>query len=339
MTAFAPIDARLPSTTARWRGAEFGRDLAAWILEALGQEVEVEAVKVRPWSGVWRATSTDGAVHYAKQNTALQSFEAALLVAMGEVVPARVMPVTAYAPDRGLLLAPDQGQVLGEAGDLDAWTRILGEYAALQRELAPHAPRLLAAGLTPLPPDGAEPWLRQRLDEGLAGHLGGEEARALAAALPRRLDDVRRWADAVAALGLPLTVNHNDLHGHNVFPFAGALRFFDFGDALITEPLGALLIPLRTLQDHLGCATDDPRLLGAAEAALEVWSDLAPMPALRAALPAALRLACLAKSESWLRCRATMDDAERAEWGAIPAIWLGEMLGEIPTAGLDTPAR
>ena len=42
----------------------------------------------------------------------------------------------------------------------------------------------------------------------------------------------------MAALGLPPTLNHNDLHENNVFDVDGALRFFDFGDALVTEPLG-----------------------------------------------------------------------------------------------------
>lgn len=331
MTTYAAIDARLPSTSARWRSEAFVADLTAWVGDAIGGEVVLEPVKVRPWSGVWRARAADGTDHYAKQNTDLQSFEAALLVAMGEVAPARVLPVTATAPDRGVLLTPDQGPVLGDAGDLAMWTRIMGEYAALQRELAPHADRLAELKLTSLPPGDAEAWLRRRLEEGLPAEATDAEGHAVAAALPAHLADVRRWAEEVGALGLPLSVNHNDLHGHNVFPVAGALRFFDFGDALLTEPLGALLIPLRGLQDQLDCAADDPRLGRAADAALEVWSDVAPLTALRAALPAALRLACLAKSESWLRCRATMDDAERLEWGEIPAIWLGEMLRPVPT--------
>ena len=331
MVPYADIAARLPSTSARWRSEDFLAALAAWILDAIGEEVTLEPVTVRPWSGVWRARAGDGSLHYAKQNTDLQSFEAELLLTMGDVAPARVLPVTATAPERGVLLTPDQGPVLGDGGDPATWTRIMGEYAALQRELSPHADRLYAAGLTPLPPTAAEGWLRRRLDEGLAEEPTHDEGRAVAAALPARLDDVRRWADQVGSLGLPLSVNHNDLHGNNVFRVAGALRFFDFGDALLTEPLGALLIPLRGLQDRLGCAPDDPRLLRACEPALEVWSDLATMPALRSGLPAALRLACLAKAEAWLRCRATMDEAERAEWGGIPALWLGEMLRAVPT--------
>ena len=89
----------------------------------------------------------------------------------------------------------------------------------------------------------------------------------------------------VAALGLPLTLNHNDLHENNVFDVDGRLRFFDFGDSLLTEPLGVLLIPLNILGDKLEADGDDPRLWRVADAALEVWSDL--VPARRAARRAA----------------------------------------------------
>ena len=66
------------------------------------------------------------------------------------------------------------------------------------------------------------------------------------------LTDAERIADGehqVADLDLPLTLNHNDLHDNNVV-VGGTdepLRFFDLGDAVATEPLGALRIALDTL--------------------------------------------------------------------------------------------
>lgn len=95
-----------------------------------------------------------------------------------------------------------------------------------------------------------------------------------------------------------------------MFEVDGRMRFFDFGDAMLTEPLGALRVPLGGLAQHLECPMDDPRLLRAVEPALEVWSDLVPLAELRAALPSALRLGRLARCESWLRCYASMTDEE-----------------------------
>jgi hypothetical protein len=71
-----------------------------------------------------------------------------------------------------------------------------------------------------------------------------EDLEAVRALLPT----VDGWADQVAALGLPLTLCHNDLHGNNVFDRGGELRFFDFADALVMEPLAALLIPINALR-------------------------------------------------------------------------------------------
>jgi len=97
------------------------------------------------------------------------------------------------------------------------------------------------------------------------------------AAVRAHLPVVGRWAEQVSALGLPTTLCHNDLHGNNVFDRHGELRFFDFGDALLMEPLAVLMIPLRMLAEWGGSAAagpDDRRLWRVAEAALEVWSSL-----------------------------------------------------------------
>jgi Ser/Thr protein kinase RdoA (MazF antagonist) len=148
-----------------------------------------------------------------------------------------------------------------------------------------------------------------------------DDRAAVRAALPQ----VARWAEEVAALGLPLTLCHNDLHGHNVFDVNGELRFFDFADALVMEPMAALLVPLNALAHRLRTGADDPRLWRVADAALEVWSEYVSMAELRAALPAALQLGRLARTESWIRCTAPMNDAELAEWGEAAAYWLASL--------------
>jgi hypothetical protein len=99
---------------------------------------------------------------------------------------------------------------------------------------------------------------------------------------------------------------------------------------MLTEPLGALLIPLNVLSAQLDTGPDDPRLWRVVEPALEVWTDLAPLPALRAALPAALQLARLARVECWARCCVSMDDAELAEWGESVPGWLETLLLDPP---------
>ena len=242
------------------------------------------------------------------------------------------MPVTA-ARD-GFLLTPDQGPVFSETagGDLENWVRLAREAALLQRELVPHHEDLLATGMTELTPQEAPHYVAARVDQYAA--LGADDPRRLepdvADRLRAHLPVVRRWAEQVASLGLPLTLNHNDLHENNVFDVEGRLRFFDFGDSLLTEPLGVLLIPLNILGEKLGADGDDPRLWRVADAALEVWTDHVPAAELRAALPAALQLGRLGRVESWVRCQPSQSDEQLAEWGPVAATWLGTLLADPP---------
>ena len=294
----------------------------------------LEPAKLRVWAGVWRAETSAG-VHYAKQNCQLQAFEATVVPVLSELAPHRVVPVTATDPERGLLLTPDQGPVFADTvggDDLDAWGAVLAAGAHLQREVAPAVDRLSAAGLTTIAPADAPAYVDRRVAE-LASRPAGDpmvlpadRAAALGALRPA----IAEWADRVAALGLPVTLNHGDLHAHNVFHVGEELRFFDFADALLTEPLGALLIPLNVLSGQLDAGPDDPRLWRVVEPALEVWSDLAPLPALRAALPAALQLARLSRVESWARCCVSMDRRRAGRVGRVGSGVAGDLLLDPP---------
>ncbi len=321
---YADLSLRLPSTSARWAGDGFRDELTAWVSGAVGPPRSMESIRQRPWSTVWRVDAADG-VFFAKQNTPLQGFEAGLLSVLAELAPDHVVPVTAADPERDLLLTPDQGDVVGEAGEpLETVSRVMRAASELQRELVPHLERLTAAGLTALTPGDVLPYVQQRLDEfsGLpAGDPRGFEpgaAEKLEACLPALAAAV----DDVTTLGLPITLNHNDLHTFNVFETDGRMRFFDFGDALLTDPLSTLRVPLGGLAHHYECPMDDPRLLRAVEPALEVWSDLVPLDELRAALPSAHRLGRLARCESWIRCYPSMTDEELGEYGEAASYWL-----------------
>jgi Phosphotransferase enzyme family len=316
MTGYAAAGERQPSASERWTGPAFREELRRWVGGVVGEPTSLAPVKVRAWATVWRA-ETDSGVFYAKQNCASQSFEAALVVALNDLASRHVVPLAGVDLGRGLFLTPDQGEPLGD-GTVDDWCRVVAAGAQLQLEVSRYAGRLVDAGLTVLAPADCPAYVERRLAE-----------LTLPAPMPATLAEVERWAEQVGGAGLPLTLCHNDLHGRNVFDRDGELRFFDFADALVTEPLAALLVPLNMLRNQLDCAADDPRLRRVADAALEVWTDFAPASELRAVLPAALQLARLARVESWLRCTAPMTDAERAEWGGAAEAWLST-LGEPP---------
>lgn len=331
MTSYADLALRLPSSSERWSGAAFRADLSRWIASTVGEPTSLEPVKIRAWATVWRAETTGG-VFYAKQNCATQAHEARLMITLNDLAARHVVPVAAADPGRDLLLTPDQGAVLGESADTDVetWCRVAAAGAQLQLELARYADHLVDAGLTTLAPADCPAYVEARLNAFAA--LPDDDPRAMApdriAAVRALLPTVAGWAEQVATLGLPLTLCHNDLHGHNVFDHDGSLRFFDFADALVMEPLAALLIPVNSLAHALEAGPSDPRLHRVADAALEVWTDYAPVAELRAALPAALQLARLARTESWIRCTAPMNDAELRDWGGAAAYWLASLTDE-----------
>lgn len=323
MVGYAEVGDRQPSTSERWSGPAFREELRHWVSAVVGEPTSLEPVKVRPWATVWRVETGSG-VFYAKQNCATQSFEAALVVALNDLAARHVVPLTAVDLGRGLFLTPDLGEPLGD-GTIDDWCRVVAAGAQLQLEVSRYTPRLVEAGLTVLAPQDCPGYAERRLGE---LSLSEEQRAHVLATLP----DVARWAGQVAALGLPLTLCHNDLHGRNVFDLGGELRFFDFADALVTEPLAALLIPLDTLRHQLAAEPDDPRVRRVADAGLEVWTDYAPIAELRAVLPAALQLARLARVESWIRCTVPMNDTELAEWGDAAARWLASLGEGAPAA-------
>ena len=235
--------------------------------------------------------------------------------------------MTAIDRDRGFLLTPDQGAVLEEHADVTdpaVWQRLVTVAGELQRDVVPHVGELVERHrLTVLRPEDAEAYVAGRVDAYAA--LPAADPRRLDADIARRLHEhlpvVRGWGEEVAALGLPLTLNHNDLHARNAFVTSDGLRFFDFGDAVVTDPLGVLYLPFFVMAHVWSAGPDDERLRRVADAALEVWSDLAPLAELRAALPAALQLGKLGRVESWTRSlvSATPDGARPSGATALPA--------------------
>jgi hypothetical protein len=307
-----------------WRSAEFVTEMAQWCRSVLGTEVRLEEVKIRCWSAVWRVLTDDG-TYFAKQNCPGQAFEAALMDELARLTD-RVVPVTAVDRDRGFLLTPDQGPVLRESlGDSEAtWTAVIREAALLQRELVAHVDVLARAGACRIGAAEAVAYAETRLEQYAALSAGDPRSLDAAAAerLRRVLPDLGRWVEQVLALGLPVTLNHSDLHSNNVFSLPSGMRFFDFGDAVLSDPLAVLLATLSSMRFHLDCGPGDPRLTRVADAAIEVWSDLAPAVEVRAALGPSLQLGKLARSESWARCLTNVTDEELAEFGDSAAYWL-----------------
>lgn len=149
----------------------------------------------------------------------------------------------------------------------------------------------------------------ERFEEALA--FAGAENEARLRALPFE-DWCRRLQDSP---GVP-TLDHNDLHGGNVFP--GPV-FFDWGDAVVAHPFASLLVVRRVLGPEAY-----PR---ARDAYLEVFGDLAPHAELVRTAELAIRVSLVARTLVWKRALAGGD---AGRWADYPKLQLAEL---IPRSG------
>jgi hypothetical protein len=318
-----------------WTDPAWLAGAVAWAVEQLarrgtGVDGEPEQPHVYAWSTALRLPVDGGAV-WLKSVGPGSRHEPALAAALGEWVPDRVLVPLAVHPGRRLMLLPDGGTTLrndGGAGSVEAWEAMVRDYARLQLDLVPRAETMLRLGvpdarLELLPGLVAElladdEWLRL----GLTGGMTVETRDRIRA-------DLGRYADAcerLAGFGVPVTLQHDDLHDANVFVADGRHRFFDWGDAVVSHPFVSLLVTLRVAQRALDVPNGDATLLRIRDAYLDVWREHGSLAELREQVDLALRIGPLQRALTWRRILRGVYPADRVEWqDAVPG-WAAESL-------------
>jgi len=295
-------------------------DVHAWTREtchSLGHVVAspVEQVHVRPWSTVLRVPTANGAV-YVKCCGPTQAHEPRLTALLHREFPGLVTEVLALHPTKPWMLIAEGGTKLGEVyeGDelLRAWREILPRCALLQRDVTPRTGEVLELGT----PDHRAGPLLAAFDEVVANEpaVSGERADRLTADERRSLGLIRpRIAEALqalTALGIDDTLNHDDLHQNNVLVRDGRTVIFDWGDACVSHPFLTLAVTLRFAAQKTGRAEHSAEILALRDAYLEPWSDRASAPELRDAAELGRRIGEVSRT-------LTFDAVARAYPGVI----------------------
>jgi len=233
-------------------------------------------------------------------------------------VLARLRPDIALAPiavdlDRGWMLLPDGGErlreVLARERHPRRWLEIMPRYAELQIAAAPHVEELLEAGL----PDYRLDRL-QDLSEEVAGKLAVEPPPAA------RVEELRA---ELATLGIPESVQHDDLHDGNVFVRRdGSHAVFDWGDSCASHPFASLVVGLRGIAHRFELAERDPGLDRVRDAYLEPWSDFASRAELLRAVELAGAVGRLSRALAWIL--AGMGEDESGEASESARSWFEE---------------
>ena len=212
----------------------------------------IEQPHVMPWSTVFRIPTDDGPM-WGKAMGPGTAHELALLAIVAERHAPSVLAPLVADRSRAWMLLPDGGRTLRQQRpdgtgdhDLAAWERVLAAYAGLQRSLEADADALLDAGV----PDGRPEALPSILGRLLDDEAVWDEARSSAedflevgdarARLRRAGAWVADRASMLAGSGIASTLQHDDLHGGNIFVHGPETRFFDWGDASVAHPFGTL---------------------------------------------------------------------------------------------------
>ena len=233
--------------------------------------------------------------------------------------------LVAHDAARGLMLQEDAGARLRElrAGEpaLQRWLELLPLYGELQLAAAPDRDALVAAGA----PDRGAAMLPRRLAEALEDEgplrqgdeaLTDDELARLRALLPR----VAEAAARLAELGVPESIQHDDLHDGQVFVRDGAYRFIDWGDACVAHPFLSLVVTERVLRFLV--KLDEPTVGRLRGAYLEPFTLHAPFAALVASLADVRLLGSICRALSWGRIVADLDGEGRERYaGGLPG-WL-----------------
>ena len=327
---------------ALWTTTAFHDEVRAWVAERLaGHGIaltgEWEQPHARPWSSAIRFETTEGRVWF-KANGPGTVHEASLVRLIDERVPGLVPELLAVDTTRGWSVTRDAGPMLRETAPPEhlwpAWEGIVARYADAQVRLADARPAVLAAGVAEVS-SATVPVLARELTAELAalpadeGGLTPEQVDRLSAVLPA-LD---AWCAELAAVGVPDSVQHDDLHSGNVC-WGGSVataRIIDWGDTTWGCPLGTMLGTLNSVAWHAGLFGDEgrvdaPQVVRVRDAYLEPFTGYADRGDLVRGVDLARRTGCVGKA---LAYRAALTDepvSAHAEMEFPVRGWLLELL-------------
>ncbi|NKB70282.1 MAG: phosphotransferase [Candidatus Latescibacteria bacterium] len=224
---------------APWTQAGWEDEVTTWIDGHVERTGELEVVKKWSISAVLKAPTKTGNVYF-KEALDLPLFvhEPHLTDGLGRILPGHIPEVLALEEKRRWLLMADCGKVL-ESADEEVQHAVLQLYNRLQAKVVPRQDELFAIGCLDrrlqrlekqMQPLLADPLTRAQLEEGQVEILEGQ--------MPRFIDMARQ----LAALPIPQTLVHGDLHLGNVSRQAGQYIFFDWTDACVAHPFFDMLV-------------------------------------------------------------------------------------------------
>ena len=202
------------------------------------------------WATALRVPTSDGAAWFKACLPELGVRDRRARVARG--APGRPRPRRRRGRSRASLAAARRrrrspARARGAPGQIERWAialRALCRAPAVRRRRTPTPSRPRRRSTA------AEPLLFEQFVE-LLDHDNGLEAEEVGRA-SRAPPDTQADAERLAALGVPDSIQHDDLHDHNIFIRSDEHRIIDWGDSCVAHPFHSLAVGARGRRARLG---------------------------------------------------------------------------------------
>lgn len=264
----------------------------------------IEQVHGRPWSTVFRVAAGDSTL-FLKVCSVVQLHEPRVIELVARERPDLVPGFVARHPSEPWVVLRDGGIRLRVAKpgvtQLAVWRTLLPRYAELQRTLLGRDAELLATGLPDRRLDRIPGLFERVLDD---GRWSAEAPRSRVRAL---MPAIRRACAELGTIGIGASLDHDDLHDHNVLIDGDQPVIIDWGDASLTHPFLTLAVTLRFAAQAAGLAADAAEIRALRDAYLEPWTGLAPGSALRRAAELGSALGTVTGGLTWYEVITRLD--------------------------------
>ena len=252
-----------------------------------------ELVKDRPWSTVWRV---DGGL-WLKRCKSIWSFEAPMTAALAVRWPDRMPEIVDHGDD--WLLMRDAGAMVESLPDAhDVWIEGIARYAELQRGEVAYVDEHLANGVIDQRNRVLPRFYAEMLERDELPWRGDQRER-----LRRFEPEFARLCDELEDVA---SINHDDLHVHNVYE---GPRILDWGDSCVSHPFFSLVVTfvfVETGQDEIR------------DAYLEAYGGD------RETFDLALRVGRIAHVFKWIRFRDVLPPEELPEYDGWFVGWIAQ---------------
>jgi hypothetical protein len=275
-------------------------DATQWIRAHVQPVDDLVVEHERPWATVVRVPTADGTVWF-KACGPVAAFEPRLSASLHEHSPGLVAEVLGHDEERAWLLLADAGASIGvDESTPEQWQAVLPLYAEVQRAQIPYAREHVEHGV----PDLRAAALPARYDDFLTSPLPirADEIERLRAFAPRFLE----LCEELSTHDTPDSIQHDDLHGANVYTENGRMRVLDWGDSAIAHPFSSLVVTFMFLENVNKVPSDDPWFARLRDAYLEPWGS-----GLVDTFELAQRVGAVAHAIAWARQRHHLQAAER----------------------------